>query len=236
VSASTSQQRQWLGHLAVFSPQRESQFSKTAYSKLKGPRLSEIPEWGTDARPIHTWRNIFFFEGLFTVIVGLAAPYVMPTTPDDTWFLNPRERRIAKERLVARGGAEENEKVEFHHFTRSILNINNYICAIGFFLINITVQGISLFMVGIHTQSLMTRLIVYSPLSLETSDGQGRKPSSTQSHHMSAHASLPSPLHLCPTRQTVVEYILQGLRPLLLRASLSSVGLPTRTSAMREYF
>lgn len=110
-------------------------------------RLARIPEWGTAAMPIHTWRNIFFFEGLITIIAGLLAPFLMPTKPEETWFLNERERRIAAERLVLKGGADENEKVEFHHFTRSLMNINNYICALGFFLINITVQGISLFMV-----------------------------------------------------------------------------------------
>ncbi|KAJ4291186.1 hypothetical protein N0V90_010384 [Kalmusia sp. IMI 367209] len=95
---------------------------------------------------IHTWRNIFFFEGLITIIAGLGAPYFMPKSPAECWFLNERERRIAVERLVMRNGADENERVQFHHVTRSFLNINNYICALGFFLINITVQGISLFL------------------------------------------------------------------------------------------
>lgn len=96
---------------------------------------------------IYTWRNIFFFEGLFTVLVGLAAPFLMPTKPSETWFLNERQRKIAMERLRVKGGAEENEKVSAKHVARSMANINNYICAFGFFLINITVQGISLFMV-----------------------------------------------------------------------------------------
>jgi hypothetical protein len=98
---------------------------------------------------IHTWRNIFFFEGVFTMIAGLAAPYFLPMTPMQAKFLTEREKRIAMERLVLKGGADENEKVEAHHVTRALTNINNYICALGFFLINITVQGISLFMVSV---------------------------------------------------------------------------------------
>ena len=97
---------------------------------------------------IHTWRNIFFFEGLITIIVGLGAPFFMPKSPQECWFLDERERRIAVERLVMKNGADENERVQPHHVTRSFLNINNYICALGFFLINITVQGISLFLVS----------------------------------------------------------------------------------------
>jgi hypothetical protein len=96
---------------------------------------------------IHTWRNIFFFEGLITIIVGLGAPYFMPRSPQECWFLNERERRIAVQRLVLKNSGDENEKVEPHHVTRSFLNINNNICALGFFMINITVQGISLFLV-----------------------------------------------------------------------------------------
>lgn len=97
---------------------------------------------------IGTWRNIFFFEGLFTVIVGLAAPFMMPRHPGECWFLNERERLIATQRLVLKGGAFENEKVGARHIKRGMMNINNYFCAAGFFFINITVQGISLFMVS----------------------------------------------------------------------------------------
>ena len=107
---------------------------------------------------IHDWRNIFFFEGLITMIVGLLAPIIMPTTPDKTWFLNERERRIAFERLITKSG-HENEKIELHHVTRSFMNINNYICALGFFLINITVQGISLFMVTNPEPELLIYLL-----------------------------------------------------------------------------
>jgi MFS family permease len=117
-----------------------------AFGGLLATALARIPRWGTDMEPIHTWRNIFFFEGLFTMIVGSLAPFIMPTTPGDTWFLTTREKKIAQLRLVAKHGAEEDEKVEFKHLKGAFLNINNYICALGFFLINITVQGISLTM------------------------------------------------------------------------------------------
>jgi hypothetical protein len=113
-------------------------------------RLTRIPEWGVESMRIHTWRNIFFFEGILTMIAGLLAPIIMPTTPGETWFLNERERRIAVERLISKTGAEENEKVDWNHIKRSLFNINNYICAFGFFFINITVQGISLFLVREH--------------------------------------------------------------------------------------
>ncbi|KAF2025062.1 MFS general substrate transporter [Setomelanomma holmii] len=117
-----------------------------AFGGLLATGLSRIPPWGIDSMRIHTWRDIFFFEGLFTVLVGLGAPFLMPRSPQECWFLNERERMIAHHRLVSKTGALENEKVHVRHGKRAVLNITNYFCAIGFFMINITVQGISLFM------------------------------------------------------------------------------------------
>ncbi|KAF2629980.1 MFS general substrate transporter [Macroventuria anomochaeta] len=117
-----------------------------AFGGLLATGLARIPPWGASSMIIHTWRNIFFFEGLFTLIVGAAAPFLMPTAPGECWFLNERERRIAHDRLISKTGAGEHEKVRPRHVKRAVFNITNYICAFGFFFINITVQGISLFM------------------------------------------------------------------------------------------
>jgi hypothetical protein len=115
---------------------------------------------------MHAWRNIFFFEGLFTTLVGLGAPFLMPRSPTQCWFLNERERMIATQRLVLKGGADENEKTEVRHVKRAMMNITNYFCALGFFMINITVQGISLFMVRLvfilPYHSMLTRIAYYS--------------------------------------------------------------------------
>lgn len=117
-----------------------------AFGGLLATVLARIPPWGASGMIIHTWRNIFFFEGLFTVLVGLGAPFLMPRSPQECWFLNERERMIATQRLMLKSGADENEKTEVHHVKRAVMNITNYFCAFGFFFINITVQGISLFM------------------------------------------------------------------------------------------
>jgi adenylosuccinate synthase len=97
---------------------------------------------------IDTWRNIFFFEGLFTVLVSFGAPFLMPRNPEECWFLTERERMIAVRRLLIKGEDVEDTHVTGNHVKRTVLNITNYICALGFFCINITVQGISLFMVS----------------------------------------------------------------------------------------
>ncbi|OAP64112.1 hypothetical protein AYL99_00084 [Fonsecaea erecta] len=85
-----------------------------------------------------------FFQ--ITVIVAAAAPVLMPSNPRTCRFLSERERHIAHERLIREHRADPMEKFQWHHIRAAIFNINNNLCAAGFFLINITVQGLSIFM------------------------------------------------------------------------------------------
>ncbi|EHA56932.1 hypothetical protein MGG_06828 [Pyricularia oryzae 70-15] len=117
-----------------------------AFGGLLAAGLAQIPEWGIASMRIYAWRNIFFFEGLLTVIIGLLAPIWMPTDPATAYFLNERERRIAAERLAREHKSHPDERVSWAHVKRAMLCIHNYTCALGFFLINITVQGLSVFM------------------------------------------------------------------------------------------
>jgi MFS family permease len=117
-----------------------------AFGGLLAFGLSQIPPWGIEAMRIHTWRNIFFFEGLLTVFVGLLAPIWMPTSPGAAYFLTERERKIATARLVQEYKANADEKVNLSHVKSAMTCLHNYTCALAFFLINITVQGLSVFM------------------------------------------------------------------------------------------
>ncbi|KAK4995105.1 hypothetical protein LTR66_005013 [Elasticomyces elasticus] len=117
-----------------------------AFGGLLATGLAHIPRWGTVSTPIHTWRNIFFFEGLLTIFVAACAPLFMPSRPDECKFLTERQCMIAAERLAREHQANPHEVVEVRHVKRAIFNINNTVCALGFFLINITVQSFSLFL------------------------------------------------------------------------------------------
>ncbi|EXF75652.1 major facilitator superfamily transporter [Colletotrichum fioriniae PJ7] len=117
-----------------------------AFGGLLATGLSRIPEWGFDSAPIHTWRNIFFFEGFVTMLFGGFAPLWMPTNPATAYFLDERQRAIAAERLQRQHKADVDQKVTLSDVKRAVFCIHNYTCAFGFFLINITVQGISVFM------------------------------------------------------------------------------------------
>lgn len=117
-----------------------------AFGGLLAAGLSQIPEWGVAGATLHTWRNIFFFEGLITILVALCAPLILPQSPETSKYLTDREKWIASERLRLEHKANTYEKVRLRHVKLAMLNVNNYICAAGFFAINITVQGLSVFM------------------------------------------------------------------------------------------
>ena len=46
------------------------------------------------------WPWIFFIEGALTVVVGIAAFFIMPNSPQTASFLTPEERIAAKDRMV----------------------------------------------------------------------------------------------------------------------------------------
>jgi len=137
-----------------------------AFGGLLAAALAQIPEWGIASMRIYQWRNIFFFEGIITCVIGLLAPIWMPTKPSEAWFLNERQRAIAAERLLRESKANPDDKVTWADVKRAVLCIHNYTCALGFFLVNITVQGLSVFMPTIlrdlNPQWTSTQVQLYS--------------------------------------------------------------------------
>ncbi|KAF2401068.1 MFS general substrate transporter [Trichodelitschia bisporula] len=117
-----------------------------AFGGLLATGLSKIPRFGAHGAELWMWRNIFFFEGLFTIIVGLVAPIFMASGPGSCKFLTERQRWIATERLQREHAADPNERVTARHVKVAVFNIHNTICALGFLFVNVSVQSISLFM------------------------------------------------------------------------------------------
>ncbi|RPB04336.1 MFS general substrate transporter [Choiromyces venosus 120613-1] len=117
-----------------------------AFGGLLATALSRIPEWGVKGSEVHTWRNIFFFEGIVTVGFGVLGYFLMPGNPQNCMFLSERQRWIAAERIRIEHKELTSERTELWHVKRAIFNINNLICCLGFFFCNITVQSFSLFL------------------------------------------------------------------------------------------
>ncbi|KAK6366244.1 hypothetical protein LTS17_010750 [Exophiala oligosperma] len=74
------------------------------------------------------------------------APFLMPSNPQTCMFLTERERHIAHERLIREHRADPHERVQWRHIKAAIFNVNNNMAALGFFMINVTVQGLSIFL------------------------------------------------------------------------------------------
>ncbi|RPB14106.1 MFS general substrate transporter [Morchella conica CCBAS932] len=117
-----------------------------AFGGLLATGLSKIPTWGVNSDPIHSWRNIFFFEGLITVCVAIMGYFLMPSSPAACKFLTPRQTHIATLRIAHDHKESAPEATSLYHIKRALLNINNFFCAFGFFFINVTVQSFSLFL------------------------------------------------------------------------------------------
>lgn len=117
-----------------------------AFGGLLAAGLSQIPRWGASAAPIHTWRNIFFFEGLATMIIGLAGMYFLPASPAECRFLSERERAIASERIVMDYQEVKQHRVTKSDVYRGIFNINSTICGLCFVFSQVAVQSLALFM------------------------------------------------------------------------------------------
>jgi hypothetical protein len=95
---------------------------------------------------IHTWRNIFFFEGILTILFGFVAMTILPSIPMDCVFLSDRDRHIASERINHEHRELRNKRITKSDIYRGIFNVNSIICGFAFMFANVAVQSIALFM------------------------------------------------------------------------------------------
>ncbi|EXJ82166.1 hypothetical protein A1O1_08235 [Capronia coronata CBS 617.96] len=120
-----------------------------SFGGLLAAGLSEIPRWGADSAPIHTWRNIFFFEGLMTMLIAVSAPWYLPQSPGTASFLTPRQRYIAAERMYREIAAHPGQRVTWQHVKLAIFNVHTQVCAWTFFCSNSAVQSFGAFVPSI---------------------------------------------------------------------------------------
>ncbi|KAK7535803.1 major facilitator superfamily domain-containing protein [Phyllosticta citribraziliensis] len=119
------------------------------FGGLLASGFSNIPSWGVDSMRIHTWRNIFFFEGLITMLLGIGAIFFLVSTPMQCKFLDERERYIATERLLLDHRIDWMEPVERRHVKAAICNIHTTICAVGFMCSALTLNSLAFSMPAI---------------------------------------------------------------------------------------
>jgi len=130
-----------------------------AFGGLLATAFTKIPSWGI----IHTWRNIFFFEGIISIILGIVAFFILPSSPATASFLTPEECKVAVSRIADDLKTEQIETIKKEYFKRAIWNPNTILLAVAMLCSLTSMNSMALFVPsilnamgysGIHSQLL----------------------------------------------------------------------------------
>ncbi|KAG0646489.1 putative transporter [Hyphodiscus hymeniophilus] len=121
-----------------------------AFGGLLARGLTEIGKHGNQA----IWSWIFIIEGLFTVVVGICAYFLLPNTIATASFLNEEERNYAVTRLhldtpsrLAQDGADHpHEALSWPEVTRGLVSISTWLSACAYFGILAGLYSFGLFL------------------------------------------------------------------------------------------
>ncbi|KJA23797.1 hypothetical protein HYPSUDRAFT_39648 [Hypholoma sublateritium FD-334 SS-4] len=115
-----------------------------AFGGLLASGLLSLQDFG----PVKSWRKIFFVEGIVSIGVGSLLLFFMPGDSLKTRFLNEEERRLTVSRL----NADAIVKIDGRREPASVIlvlrsfNIWTALCSIGYLMVNVSFQGLSLFL------------------------------------------------------------------------------------------
>ncbi|TFK39755.1 MFS general substrate transporter [Crucibulum laeve] len=115
-----------------------------AFGGLLASGLLTVSDIGT----VTSWRKIFLIEGIITTGFGVILLFIIPGDPRTTRMLTEEERALAIARIDADQAvktAGRKEPTTLKLVLRSF-NIHTTACAICFMMINISFQGLSLFL------------------------------------------------------------------------------------------
>ncbi|KAF9484537.1 MFS general substrate transporter [Pholiota conissans] len=115
-----------------------------AFGGLLASGLLSLDNFGV----VKSWRKIFFVEGIITTGIGLILFFIIPDDPLTTKIFSPAERELAIARMNADAVFKNDGKKEattLKLFLQSF-NLWTLVCAVGFTFINISFQGLSLFL------------------------------------------------------------------------------------------
>lgn len=130
-----------------------------AFGGLLATGLAEIKFHGYNG-----WPWIFFVEGAITIVVGMAAFFFLPHTPNQARFLSSAEQQHAAHALrLDLHGATAAEHVEEEHFSwpavkGALFNVNTIVMSLNFLLILVPIYSFSLFLPSIISGLGYTRV------------------------------------------------------------------------------
>lgn len=98
--------------------------------------------------------------------IGILLYFMIPRSPKLAYFLDDTQRELAAARVEEELRHRKDESIEKGQIKRALMAPITWMCGLGFFLTNITVQSFSLFLVPLLlSPSLLfiTRLLTDSP-------------------------------------------------------------------------
>lgn len=146
-------------YLSSFYPRYEvvtriSIVGSSAYtSGFIGPFLALGFEHLPDFGPIHTWRHIYLFEGIISMVLGTVSFIILPTDIETAWFLKPAEKQVGLERLRRQMLEETVPGVRMKDIKAATMNIGNWIASILYMAINVPTQACIIFLPSVRLSS-----------------------------------------------------------------------------------
>ncbi|KAG2220157.1 hypothetical protein INT45_013855, partial [Circinella minor] len=138
------------------------------FGGLLATGLHMIPPWAI----MHTWRNIFFFEGILTMITGGICYAFLPKSPETAKFLTPEERRIASLRIQMEVLTHNQTTLRKQHFKLATNNLHTILMSIGLFCSLLCMNSIALFMPSLLStmgyDSIESQLMTVPPYAVGT--------------------------------------------------------------------
>ncbi|PFH53311.1 hypothetical protein AMATHDRAFT_137753 [Amanita thiersii Skay4041] len=99
------------------------------------------------------WAWIFILEGLFSVLMGVAGFFLVPSTPRDSKFLTREQKEIIMRRLERdRPSIVPQDSFSLEEIYKSLSSIHVILVFIIFFMLGTTLYGLALFLPSIVKQ------------------------------------------------------------------------------------
>jgi MFS family permease len=138
-----------------------------AFGGLLSSGILRLPPIGS----LHSWRLIFFIEGIVTTGLGIIFFFTLTDRPATAKWLSDEEKRLAVARIQSElvGSSEVLDKIDRPKLMRGIFSPVTLATSMIFLLDNITVQGLSIFAPTIirtiyPRESVVTQQLYTAPL------------------------------------------------------------------------
>ncbi|KAI0805980.1 MFS general substrate transporter [Irpex lacteus] len=95
---------------------------------------------------IENWRLLFIIEGIPTVLLGLLVTQILPDRPEETSFLDDKERKLQLERMNRGTGADYGRTLNKRHIVAAFCDWRVYAGAVIYFGSNCALAALTAFL------------------------------------------------------------------------------------------